>query len=64
MVPKPHTYGMKIWKNGLLDIVFVGIQVDPYLFISKNVICVVYVDGCLFLECPQSNIYSIMKSFK
>ena len=34
--------------NGLLDRGFVMIKLDPCLFMSKTVICVVYVDDCLF----------------
>ena len=39
-------------------------NVDPYLLISKTVICVVYVNDCLFWSRSQSNIYNLMKSFK
>ena len=31
---------------------------------TKTVICVVYVDGCLFWARSQSEIYNVMKSFK
>ena len=34
------------------------------LFMSKTVVCVVYVDGCLFWECSQSDIDNVMKYFK
>ena len=37
---------------------------DPCLFISKTVICVVYVDDCLFWARSQSDIDNVMKSFK
>ena len=39
-------------------------KVDPYLFMSKTVICVVYVDDCLFQERSQSEIDNVMKSSK
>ena len=39
-------------------------RVYPYLFMSKNVICVVYVDDYLFWERSQSDIDNVMKSFK
>ena len=39
-------------------------KVDLCLFISKTVICVVYVDDCLFWACSQSEIKNVMKSFK
>ena len=35
-------------------------KVDPCLFISKTLICVVYVDTCLFWECSQSNIDKVV----
>ena len=35
-------------RNGLLERGLVMSKVDPCLFMSKTVICVVYVDGCLF----------------
>ena len=35
-------------RNGLLERVFVTIKVASCLFVSKTVICVVYVDDCLF----------------
>ena len=39
-------------------------KVDPCLFMSKAVICVVYVDDCLFWARSQSEIDNVMKSFK
>ena len=39
-------------------------KVDLYLFMSKTVICVVYVDDCLFWACSQYEIKNLMKSFK
>ena len=38
-------------------------KVDPFLFMSKTVICVVYVDDCLFWARSQSDIDNLMKSF-
>ena len=35
-------------QNGLLERGFVMSKVDPCLFMSTTVICVVYVDDCLF----------------
>ena len=35
-------------RNGLLERGFVMRKVDPCLFMSKTVICVIYVDDCLF----------------
>ena len=39
-------------------------EVDLCLFMSKTVICVVYVDDFLFWACSQSEIKNVMKSFK
>ena len=39
-------------------------KVDPCLFISKTVNCVVYVDDCIFWERSQAEIDNVMKSFK
>ena len=51
-------------RNGLLDHVLVVGKVDPCLFMSKTVICVVYVYVCLFGERSQYNIDNIMKNLK
>ena len=40
------------------------IKVDPCLFMSKIVICVVYVDDCLFCTHSQYGIDNVMKYFK
>ena len=37
--------------------------VDPCLFMSKTVICVVYVDDFLFWARSQSEIDNVMKAF-
>ena len=39
-------------------------KVDTCLFMSKTVICVVYVDDYLFWARSQSDIENVMKSFK
>ena len=39
-------------------------KVDPCLFMSKTVICVVYLDDCLFWARSKSDIDNIVKSFK
>ena len=39
-------------------------KVDPCLFMSKTVICVVYVDDCLFWASSKSEIDNVIKSFK
>ena len=51
-------------RNGLLERGFMVSKVDPCLFMSKTVICVVYVDDCLFWASSQSEIDNVMKSFK
>ena len=39
-------------------------NVDPYMFMYKTVICVVYVDDCLFWERSRYDIDNVMKSLK
>ena len=39
-------------------------NVDPCLFMSKNVICVLYVDDCIFWARSKYDIDNVMKSFK
>ena len=51
-------------RNGLLERDFLMSKVDPCLFMSKTLICVVYVYDCLFLARSQSDIDNVMKSFK
>ena len=51
-------------RNGFLERGFVMSKVDPCLFMSKTVICVVYVDDCLFWERSQSEFDNVMKSLK
>ena len=58
-----HPYYEKL-RNGLLESGFVMNNVDPCLFMSKTVICVVYVDDCFFWARSKSEIDNIMKSFK
>ena len=47
-----QTEAARIWyeklRNGLLERSFVMSKVDLCLFMSKTVICVVYVNDCLF----------------
>ena len=52
------------FRNGFIDCGFVMSKVDPCLFMSKTVICVVYVDDCLFWAFSKSEIDNVMKSFK
>ena len=51
-------------RNVLLARGFVISKVDPCLFISNIVICVVYMDDCLFWARSQSQIDNVIKSFK
>ena len=51
-------------RNVLLERGFLISKVDPCLFMSKNVIFVVYVDDCLFWACSKSEIDNVMKSFR
>ena len=43
---------------------FLMSKVDPCMFMSKTVICVVYVDDCLFWARSKSEIDNVMNSFK
>ena len=51
-------------RNVLLERVFVTSKVDPCMFMSNTVICVVYLDDCLFWARSQSDIDNLMKYFK
>ena len=62
--PKLHAYGMKSCEIVFKSAVFVASKVNPCLFMSKTVICVVYLDDCLFWARSKSDIDNIMKSFK
>ena len=53
----------KLW-NGLLERGFFMSKVDTCLFMSKTVICVVYVDDCIFWARSQSEIDNVMNYFK
>ena len=69
---KKSLYGLaepaRLWyeklRNGLLERGFVMSKVDPCLFLYKTLICVVYVDDCLFWARSQCEIDNVMKSFK
>ena len=52
------------FQYGLLDRGFLASKVDTCMFMSKTVICVVYVDDFLFWERSQSEIDNLMKPFK
>ena len=64
---KKSLYGQtevaRLWyeklRNGLLERSFVMSKVDLCLFISKTLICVVYVYDCLFWACSQSEIKNV-----
>ena len=51
-------------RNGLLESGFVMSKVDPFLFMSKTVFFVIYVDYFLIWERSQYDIDNVMKSFK
>ena len=52
------------FQNGLLDSGFMVSNLDPCLFMSKTVICVVYLDDCMFWAHSQSEIDNVVKSFE
>ena len=72
LILKKSLYGQaeaaRLWyenlRNGFLDCGFVMSNVDPFLFMSKTVICVVYVNDCIFWEHSKSDIDNVMKFFK
>ena len=51
-------------QNGLLDRGFVMSKVNHWLLMSKTVICVLYVDDCLFWTRSQYDIDNAMRSLK
>ena len=51
-------------KKGLEDRGFVMSKVDPCLFLSKDIVCICYVDDCLFFAHKQEKIDELLKSFK
>ena len=63
-----QTEAARLWyeklRNGLLERGFVTSKVGPCLFMSKTVICVVYVDDCIFWARSQYDIDNVMRSFK
>ena len=63
-----QTEAARLWyenlRNGLLERGLVMNKVDPCLFMSKTLICVVYEDDCLFWERSQSDIDNVMNYFK
>ena len=58
-----HLWYEKLW-NYFLERGFVMSKVDPCMFMSKTLICVVYVYDCLFWERSQPDIDNVIKSFK
>ena len=50
--------------NNFLERGFVMSKLYPCLFMSKTVICVAYVDDCLFWSSSKSDIDNVMNSFK
>eukprot|EP00957_Ditylum_brightwellii_P020019 1511446-Ditylum_brightwellii.AAC.1 len=51
-------------RTGLEAGRFTACKVDPCLFISKKVICIVYVDDCLWFARDNKDIDAVLKSFK
>ena len=54
----------KLLKSNLLAVGFVQSSFDPCLFISPTVICVTYVDDCLFWSRTDSNIEKAISDIK
>ena len=51
-------------KTGLEARDFVPCKADPCLFISKKVICICYVDDCLWFAKDSKDIDSVLESFE
>ena len=51
-------------RAGLQDRGFKATKADPCLFIGKKVICISYVDGCLWFTRKWSDIDAVLKSFQ
>eukprot|EP00957_Ditylum_brightwellii_P117191 8937461-Ditylum_brightwellii.AAC.1 len=43
---------------------FTVCKAGPCLFISKKVVCIVYVDNCLWFDKDSKDIDAVLKSFK
>ena len=58
----------KLWyehlKDNLIARGFTPSEFDPCLFISKKVICVVYVDDCLFFSSKQEYVNEVIESLR
>ena len=39
-------------------------KVDPCLFLLKDIVCICYVDDCLFVAYKQEELDELLKSFK
>ena len=67
---KKSLYGLKQsglnWfeklKKGLEDRGFRGSQIDPCVFLSKDTICLVYVDDCIMISKSNENINKLIAS--
>ena len=58
----------RLWYKKVLNVFlyrgFVVSKVYPWLFMPKTVICVLYVDDCIFWEHSQSEFDNLMKYFE
>eukprot|EP00957_Ditylum_brightwellii_P153174 11658913-Ditylum_brightwellii.AAC.1 len=43
---------------------FTACNADPCVFISKKVVCIVYVDDCIWFARDSKDIDDVLKSFK
>jgi len=51
-------------KEDLIKVGFKHSEVDPCLFISEKVICLVYIDDTLFFSANESDIYTVFKKLR
>ena len=58
-----HAYGIKLFEKGYIDCNVLVREVDPWLIMTNNVICVLYVYGCIFWFHLKYYINKVMKYF-
>ena len=51
-------------KSKLEGLDFVQISADPWLFVRYNMICLVYVDACLFFATDDTNFDAMLSKLR
>ena len=57
-------FGMKKTEERAGRSCIVMSNLDPCLFLSKDIVCICYVDDCLFFAHKQEKLDELLKSFK